>query len=349
MKEFTIGNKIVRDFGEPLIIAEVGANFNGDMELLKKMVVRAKEVGVGVVKFQSWRKETITVSSSYCNKPAEITAFGHTRQEDLLDYLSLSEKQLWEIKDFCDTQKILFSSTPISFHDVDVLVDMDVPFIKIASMDLNHLTLIKYIAEKGKPVIMSTGMGSIEEITKAVETIDSTGNEQLILLHCTALYPPSDEEVNLNNIDSLRETFDCLVGYSDHSLGCGIPLAAVAKGAVVIEKHYTLDKSMVGWDHAVSATPEEFEIIVRESKSIVKALGEKERQVGQRELEKRKLFRRSIVAKRSLPVGTRIQFDDIDFKRPGIGISPDQYLKVIGRTLACDVDADQMLKWEYFE
>jgi N-acetylneuraminate synthase len=261
MKEVAIGNKVICDFCEPLIVAEVGANFNGDVKILKEMIIRAKEAGVDVVKFQSWRKESLMVSSLYSNKPAEITVFGHTHQEDLLDYLSLSEEQLWEVKNFCDTLGMLFSSTPVSFHDVDILVDMDVPFIKIASMDLNHLALVKYIAEKNKPVILSTGMGTVEEIAKAVETVGSTGNKQLILLHCTALYPPLDEEVNLNNIDSLREVFGCNVGYSDHTIGYSIPLAAVVKGACVIEKHYTLDKSMVGWDHAVSATPEEFRII----------------------------------------------------------------------------------------
>lgn len=348
MREVVLGSKLVCDFTEPLIVADIGANFNGDMGCAKQMIVRAKEAGINAVKFQSWKKETLMSASLYSQKPADITEFGHKGMEGLLDFLSISEEQLWEMKKFCDDRDMLFSSTPFTLHDVDVLADMDVPFIKIASMDLNHLSFIRYIAEKNKPVVLSTGMGSLEEIARAVETVESTGNDRLILLHCTALYPPFDEEVNLNNIDYLREVFGHLVGYSDHTTGCSIPLAAVVKGACIIEKHYTLDKSMPGWDHAVSATPEEFEIIVEESKRIVKALGCKERVVGERENEKRKSFRRSIVAKRDLPEGTKLAIDDIDFKRPGTGIPPDQIGSVVGSTLKSDVQADTLLSYNQF-
>lgn len=348
MKKCILGTKTVREFDEPFIVSDIGANFNGDIGLAKEMIVKAKEVGVDAVKFQSWNKQTLLSAGLYRNKPVDITAFGHKSMEDFLDFLSISEEQLWKMKEFCDEQEILFSSTPLTLHDVDVLVDMDVPFIKVASMDLNHLSFIQYIAEKNKPIILSTGMGAVEEISKAVEVISSAGNQQLILLHCTALYPPFDEEVNLNNIDYLREVFDCPVGYSDHTVGYSIPLAAVVKGVCVIEKHYTLDKTMPGWDHAVSATPEEFQIIVEESKRIVKALGCKERVVGERENEKRKSFRRSIVAKRDLPEGTKLAIDDIDFKRPGTGIPPDQIGSVAGRTLKSDVQADTLLSYNQF-
>jgi len=348
MREVVLGSKLVCDFTEPLIVADIGANFNGDMGCAKEMIVRAKEAGINAVKFQSWKKETLMSASLYSQKTVDITAFGHKSMEEFLDFISISEEQLWKMKECCDEQEILFSSTPSSFHDVDVLVDMDVPFIKIASMDLNHLSFIRYIAEKNKPVVLSTGMGSLEEIARAVETVEATGNDRLILLHCTALYPPFDEEVNLNNIDYLREVFNCPVGYSDHTIGYSIPLAAVVKGACVIEKHYTLDKMMPGWDHAVSATPEEFKIIVQESKRTVKALGCKERIVGERENEKKKSFRRSIVAKRDLPEGTKLAIDHIDFKRPGTGIPPDQIGSVVGRTLKGDVQADTLLNYNQF-
>ena len=348
MKKYILGKKTVCEFDEPLIVADIGANFNGDIGLAKEMIVKAKEVGVDAVKFQSWNKKTFMSAGLYRNKPADITAFGHKSMEEFLDFISISEEQLWKMKEFCDDQEILFSSTPFSFHDADVLVDMDVPFIKIASMELNHPSFIKHVAEKNKPIILSTGMGAVGEISKAVEVISSTGNQQLILLHCTALYPPFDEEVNLNNIDYLREVFDCPVGYSDHTIGYSIPLAAVVKGACVIEKHYTLDKKMPGWDHAVSATPEEFKIIVEESKRIVKALGCKERAVGERENEKRKSFRRSIVAKRDLLAGAKLAIDDVDFKRPGTGIPPDQIGSVVGRTLKSDVQADTLLSYDRF-
>jgi len=347
MKKYIFGTKTVFEFGEPFIIADIGANFNGDLDLAKEMIIKAKEVGVDAVKFQSWNKHTFS-PSLYRNKPADITAFGHKSMEEFLDFLSISEEQLWEMKEFCDEQQILFSSTPFSFHDVDVLVDMDVPFIKIASMELNHPAFIKYTAEKGKPLILSTGMGTTEEIKRAVETITLTNNDQLILLHCTALYPPLDEEVNLNNIDYLREVFGYPTGYSDHTIGYSMSLASAVKGACVIEKHYTLDKTMPGWDHVVSATPEEFKIIVEETKRIVKALGHKERIVGERENEKKKSLRRSIVAKRDLSAGTKVSFEDIDFKRPATGIPPDQINSVIGSILNSDVKADTLLSYDKF-
>jgi N-acetylneuraminate synthase len=349
MKDLVLGTRTICKFCEPLVVADIGANFNGDIGLAKDMISRAKDVGVDVVKFQSWRKETLLSASLYRDKAAEITVFGHKQQGALLDFLSLSEKQLWEMRKYCDNQNILFSSTPFSLHDVDVLIDMDVPFIKIASMDLNHISFLRYVAKKQVPVILSTGMGTIEEIRKAVEIFESVGNEQLILLHCTALYPPLDDEVNLNNIDYLREVFDCPVGYSDHTVGYGISLAAAAKGACVIEKHYTLDKTLPGWDHVVSATPEEFKVIVEESKRIIKALGHRERVVGKREMEKRKSFRRSIVAKRDLPAGTKLASDDIDFKRPGTEIAPSEYINVINRKLKCVVKTNELLTWGHFE
>jgi sialic acid synthase SpsE len=346
MREVVIGEKVVRNFSEPLIIAEVGANFNGDMDILKEMVVQAKGAGVDVVKFQSWRKESLLVGSMYKDKPAEMTVFGHERQGDLLDYLSLTQEQLRTVKEFCDAQGIMFSSTPFSFEDVDVLVEMGLPFIKIASMDINHISFLRYVAQRQVPVILSTGMGTIEEIRSAVEIFEVAGNDQLVLLHCVALYPPEDEEINLNNIDFLRESFDYPIGYSDHSIGYAISLAAVAKGACVIEKHYTPDKSMPGWDHAVSATADEFCFITEHSKRITKALGQVERLVGKRELEKRKFFRRSIVAKRDLSLGDTIAFEDIDFKRPGTGIAPSELDYVLGKSAAKDIGEDELIQLE---
>lgn len=289
------------------------------------------------------------IKQLYAGKQAEIKAFGHQRQEELLDYLSLSEQDHVQAKILCDQYGMVFSSTPISFRHVDLLVDLDAPFLKIASMDLNHLSFIEYIAKTNRPAILSTGMGSIEEIRTAVRTFLDTGNEQLILLHCTSLYPPLDEEVNLNNMDYLAEEFDLPIGYSDHTLGYSIPLASVVKGAAVIEKHYTLDKDMEGWDHAVSATPDEFEIIVRESARIVKALGSKTRQVSAREEAQKKNFRRSIVAGADLARGHTLQFTDLAFKRPGTGITPDQYKKLIGKTLTRPVAADHPFSWDDFE
>jgi sialic acid synthase SpsE len=344
MKKINIGNRIVKEFSQPLIIAEIGANFNGDLDIARDMILKAKEAGVHVVKFQCWSKDKIVVGSNWKDQPAGLTIFGHKKQDELLDFLALDADGHREMAKFCKENDIMFSSTPTSFEDVDLLDELDVPFYKIASMDLNHLSFLKYVAEKNRPIIMSTGLGSVQEISLALETIKSTGNNDIILLHCTSLYPPEDDDINLNNIDYLRNIFDVMVGYSDHTIGTSIPLASVVKGVSVIEKHYTLDKSMEGWDHAVSATPDEFEIIVRESKKISISLGNVERKVSDKEEANKVNFRRSIVAARDLKEGAIITFKDLDFKRPGSGMSPNEYKKLIGRKLKSDLQYDDMMR-----
>ena len=349
MKSIKIGKRTVSEFSAPLVIAEVGANFNGDIEIAKKMVIEAKNAGVEAVKFQCWSKDNIVVASAWEDKEASMKSFGHNREDELLDFLSLDADGHRELAAFCQEHDIMFSSTPVSFEDVDLLDELNVPFYKVASMDLNHPSFLKYIAEKGRPIIMSTGIGSTTEIAKALDVIESTGNEQIVLLHCTSLYPPHENEVNLNNIDYLREVFDVIVGYSDHTIGYSIPLASVAKGVAVIEKHFTLDKEMEGWDHAVSANPEEFEIIVREGRRVSEALGNTERKLSERELANKDNFRRSIVAARSLASGSVVKFEDLAFKRPGTGLTPDEYEKVLGRSLTRDLGKDDQFSLEHFE
>jgi sialic acid synthase SpsE len=349
MKSITLGSRLVSEYTTPLVIAEIGANFNGDLEIAKKMIIEAKRVGVEAVKFQCWSKDNIVVASAWENKEASMKAFGHTREDELLDYLSLDHAGHREMAAFCNEQEIMFSSTPTSFADVDFLDELDVPFYKIASMDLDHLSFLEYVGKKGRPIIISSGIGTVQEIALALEAIKKTGNEDIILLHCTSLYPPHENEVNLNNIDFLRDVFDVQVGYSDHTIGHSIPLASVAKGVSVIEKHFTLDKAMEGWDHAVSATPEEFEIIVKESRRVCDALGNKERKLSQRELDNKVNFRRSIVAVRNLQKGTTLKFEDLSFKRPGSGLSPNQYEKLIGRALTQDMAKDDQFSLGHFD
>lgn len=349
MKSIQIGSRTVAEYTAPLVIAEVGANFNGDIEIAKKMILEAKRVGVEAVKFQCWSKDNIVVASAWKDKEASMKSFGHTREDELLDFLSLDADGHRMLAAFCKEHDIMFSSTPISFADVDLLDELDVPFFKVASMDLIHTALLEYIGKKGRPIVISTGIGTVQEIALALETIKSTGNDDIVLLHCTSLYPPHENEVNLNNIDYLRGIFNVIVGYSDHTIGYSIPIASVVKGVAVIEKHFTLDKGMEGWDHAVSATPEEFEIIVKEGARIAEALGKTERVLSERELDNKNNFRRSIVTAAPLVTGTVVSFKDLEFKRPGDGITPDQYEKLIGRKLKVDLEADTQFKFEHFE
>ncbi len=343
-----LGNHTVGHEDLPYIIAELGANFNGDFAIAEEMVARAAEAGIQAAKFQSWTKETIMTKALYEGKPAEITSFGQTTQAELFDALSINEADHHKAKALCDKYGLDFSSTPTSFRDVDLLIDLDVPFLKIASMDLNHPAFISYIAGKQRPVILSTGMGTYAEIDAAVRCFQEAGNDQLILLHCTSLYPPDDNEINLLNLVDLRERYDYPVGYSDHSLGVTIPLAAVAMGAPVIEKHYTLDKGMEGWDHAVSATPDEFASIVCESKIILAARGQKSRVLSEREAAQKGTFRRSLVYAQSLEAGTTLSLDHLTYKRPGTGLSPADYLSIVGQTLATDVQGDTLISKDHF-
>ncbi len=254
-----IGNKEIKNYGEPYIIAEIGANHNGDIELAKKLIDKAVECGADAVKFQSWTptslicKEEYDKNQVYNDSPKKH--FGSLKA--MVEKYYLREEQHFELKEYCDKIGVDFCSTPFSKEEVDLLMKLNVPFIKVASMDINNLELLRYMAKQNKPIILSTGMSTLGEIEKAVEVIEEEGNNQIILLHCISIYPPAYEDINLNNILMLEKAFNYPVGFSDHTIGTSIPLAAVALGSCIIEKHFTLDKDMPGWDHEISADPEE--------------------------------------------------------------------------------------------
>lgn len=348
-----IGEKQIENFTEPYIIAELGANHNGDMNIARELIEKAKAAGCDCVKFQSWTKDTVFSRKVYEDNYFLNDDYRNRTDynlEEIVETFSISEKQLLEMKNYCDEIGIDFSSTPFSKKEVDYLIDvLGVSFIKVASMDLNNFPFLEYIASKGKTIILSTGLSELWEIDKAIQTIEKMGNKQIILLHCVSIYPPQDELVNLNNLDMLRSNYpDYPVGFSDHTIGIEIPLAAVAKGACVIEKHFTLDKEMFGWDHKVSATREEMDSIVRGSKRIVKALGSYRRLLSDDDQIKIPAFRRSIVAKQNIPVGKIIDINDLDFKRPGTGIEPGDVKLLIGRVARRTVERDQIIGPEDF-
>ena len=342
-----LGNREVKDFSTPYIIAEIGANHNGDMELARKLIDSAKSCGCDAVKFQSWTPDSLVAQEEYDRNQQYNDSpkkhFGSLKE--MVEKYYLRRDQHIELKKYCDSAGITFFSTPFSIEEVDLLEELEVPFYKIASMDINNLLLLKHIAKKNKPLIMSTGMATLAEIENAVKAIEQEGNGDIILLHCIAIYPPAYEDINLNNIPMLRQTFGYLVGFSDHSIGVSIPLASVALGSCVIEKHFTIDKDMPGWDHEVSANPEEMKAIVEESRNIVNSLGTFRRTVSQAEEEKKLKFRRSIVTNAHLKKGHKITFNDLSFKRPGIGIPPDKSDYVIGRKLNKDIKGDELMRW----
>ena len=328
----------------PYIIADIGANHNGDMELAKKMIDELTQIKCNAAKFQSWNKNSLFTKGFYKEKSQFMDeTFGTLEQ--MVEKFSISKDDHITLKKYCDWKKITFCSSSFSFTEVDMLDELGVPFFKIASMDLNNINLLKYIARKRKPIILSTGMGTLSEIDNALNAIFQAGNNEVIILHCISIYPPDDSIVNLKNIIMLKDTFGLPVGFSDHTIGTAIPLAAIAMGAKVIEKHFTIDKDLPGWDHKVSADPKEMEIIIKDGKRIIDALGSYRRNVSCKELEQRKNFRRSIVINKNMSKGELIKETDIEFKRPGMGIRSDEYIYVLGRILKRDISADEVLHW----
>lgn len=343
-----LANREVKDFSTPYIIAEIGANHNGDMDLAIKIIDAAKTCGCDAVKFQSWTPESLIAQEEYDRNQQYNDSpkkhFGSLKE--MVEKYYLRPDQHIELKKYCDNAEITFFSTPFSIEEADFLEELKVPFYKIASMDINNLLFLKHIATKRKPIIMSTGMATLAEIENAVKTIEAEGNRQIILLHCIAIYPPAYGDINLNNIPMLRQTFGFPVGFSDHTIGISIPLASIALGSCVIEKHFTLDKNLPGWDHEVSAIPEEMNRIVEESRNIVMAMGTFRRIVGKAEIEKQLKFKRSIVVNKDLDMGHVIIPDDLKFKRPGDGIRPDEIKYVIGRILKRNLGRDNKLEWD---
>lgn len=337
------------NFSEPYIIAEIGANHNGDIDLAKKIIDSAKECGADAVKFQSWTPKSLVSKGEYEKNQSYDDGDGGKKHfgslEEMVTKYYLREEQHYELKEYCDRIGIDFCSSPFSKEEVDLLIKLDVPFLKIASMDINNLDLLKHMAKTQKPIVLSTGMATLSEIETAVKVIEKEGNFQIVILHCISIYPPKYEDIHLNNISMLQQAFDYPIGFSDHTIGTAIPLASVALGACVIEKHFTLDKDLPGWDHQISANPIELREIVKESKNIQKSLGNYKRVVSEDEEGKKLKFRRSLVAKRKMVSGELLRENDITSKRPGTGIPPDEIQFVVGRTLKNNLQEDQIINW----
>ena len=345
--------KKVFNFCEPYIIAEIGANHNGDIKLAKKMIDSAVECGCDAVKFQSWTPDSLIAKEEYDRNQTYDDGDGGKKHfgslKEMVGKYYLRAEQHHELNEYCKDKGVDFCSSPFSNSEVDLLMELDVPFLKIASMDINNIPFLKYVAKTMKPIVVSTGMSTLAEIETAVKTIKDQGNDNIVLLHCISIYPPKDKDIHLRNITMLQQAFDLPIGFSDHSFGASIPLASVALGACIIEKHFTLDKDYPGWDHDISANPEEMKVICSDSKKINAALGNLFRSVSEDEENKKSKFRRSIITSKPLKKGTVLTEDDLVYKRPGTGIPPNEYGFVIGRKLNRDLDADLVICKADFE
>ena len=330
-------SSIIGESIKPYFIAEMNTSHFGNMDIAKKMIEEAKKSGCDCVKFQSWSADSLYSKSFYDENPIAKRIFNK---------FALNNDEMLEVANYCKEIEIDFSSTPYSNREVDFLInDCNAAFIKIASMELNNYPYLDYIGKTGAPIILSTGMGELEEIKKAVKTIENTGNKNICILHCISIYPCETSTINLKNISGLIKEFpDYLIGYSDHSVGTEMASAAIALGACVIEKHFTLDSSKIGMDNQMASEPDEMTQMVQNCKNVQIALGSPNRTVLFDELEQRKNMRRSVIASKDLKAGSKISITDLDVKRPGTGIPPEKINDLVGKTLKNDVKGDTLIK-----
>jgi len=327
------------------IIAEAGVNHNGSLVLAKRLIDAAKNAGADAVKFQTFRAKELAVpeaaTASYQRKHSKTVS-----QYAMLKKLELADKEFAALSAYAKRKGILFLSTPFDDQSADYLHKLGIKLFKISSGDLNNLPFLSRIAKFGKPIILSTGMSNLPEIKEAVKTIFGAGNKKLTLLHCTSSYPARLEEVNLKAIGLLKRSFGLPVGYSDHTKGLEVAVAATALGAVVIEKHFTLDSTMKGPDHCMSLEPDELKEMARMIRNVETALGIEAKRLQASEREIRLVARKSIVAACDIPKGAKIVVDMLTIKRPGTGISPNQLNKLIGKRARTDMKKDELLNWE---
>lgn len=328
------------------IIAEAGVNHNGSLDLALRLVDAAKSSGADAVKFQTFRADQLAIRSAHKAPYQERTTANDESQYEMLQRLELDAAAHRKIIDHCQQIGIQFLSSPFDAQSADLLGELDLPLYKIPSGEITNLPFLEHIARKGRPLILSTGMSTLGEVEDAVRVLGLAGCKQLTLLHCVTEYPAPYEEVNLQAMQTLRMAFGLPVGYSDHTPGIEIAVAAVALGAVVIEKHFTLDRSLPGPDHAASLEPDELREMVTAIRHVEAALGTGIKAPALCELPNISVARKSVVAARSLSTGHRLSADDLDIKRPGSGLAPKLLPALIGRTLRATVEKDAVIKWD---
>lgn len=329
---FKVGSRYIGHSEPCFIIAEAGVNHNGKLPIAKKLIDAAIDAGADAIKFQTFNTEKL-VSRALSKS-----------QYDMLKKLELTNESFLELRNYAKERKVALFSTPFDEKSVTTLDRAGVPAFKVSSGDLNNLPLLRIIAKTGRPIILSTGMSTMAEISEAVDAI-APYCQKLVLTHCTSLYPPRFDEINLKAMDTIRAKFGVPVGYSDHTLGYEISLAAVVLGACVIEKHLTLDKKMKGPDHKASLEPSEFADMVKRIRNIEQSLGTKEKRPVPREKEMRAYARKSITAVKQIPRNAKITAGDIAILRPGNGIEPKYFDEIIGCRSKVVIRPGEQIEW----
>jgi len=349
MQQLTIGKKELGSQHPCFIIAEAGVNHNGDTALAKKLIDAAIEAGADAVKFQTFKAEKIvTPTAEKADYQKHTTGAGESQYE-MIKKLELSETDFRNLSDYAKEAGIIFLSTPFDEESVDLLDQIGVPAFKVPSGEITNFPLLKKIAQKSKPIILSTGMATLGEVEEALNYLKKHGAEEIVLLHCTTSYPAPVASVNLRVMETLRYAFQVPVGYSDHTEGITIPIAAATMGACVIEKHFTLDRTLPGPDHQASLEPRELTAMVKAVRDVELARGNGIKGPTEEEEAIKRVARRSIVAKRDIHMGDVLTEDDLATKRPGIGIEPRYLDSVVRMKARVPIRRDQVIQWDMIE
>lgn len=326
------------------VIAEAGVNHNGNFDLACRLADAARAAGADCVKYQTFQPERLVSRTAQKAEYQKANTGNADSQLEMLRALALSEDDFIRLKAHCEDIGITFLSTPFDLESLAFLDELGVPFWKIPSGEVNNLPYLLAIAKTKKPVVMSTGMCELAEIRAAVEVLKTNGTPEIKLLHCNTEYPTPFEDVNLRAMDTLRREFGVAVGYSDHTKGIEVPIAAAALGATIIEKHFTLDRNMEGPDHKASLEPQELAAMVSAIRNIEQAIGSAEKTASPSEKKNRDIARKSIVASRAIAQGELLTEENLTVKRPGSGISPMKWFEVLGTTARRNFEEDELIE-----
>lgn len=326
------------------IIAEAGVNHNGSIELAKELIAKGAEAGVDAVKFQSFKADKlVTVNAEKAEYQVANTGNSQESQYQMIKKLELDYAKHQELMDYATSLGVMFLSSAFDLESIDLLKDLGLGVFKIPSGEITNLPYLRKTAKTGKKVILSTGMSTLGEIEEALDVLKENGAKEITVLHCNTEYPTPMSDVNLTAMNTMKEAFKVPVGYSDHTLGIEVPIAAVALGATVIEKHFTLDKTMEGPDHKASLEPNELKQMVTSIRNIEQALGDGVKTPTKSERKNKAIARKSLIAKTNIARGDLFTEDNLDIKRPGTGISPMLWDEVVGTKAAKDYTADELI------
>lgn len=327
-----------------IIIAEAGVNHNGSIKLAKKMIDKAKEAGADYVKFQTFVPEKLVSQFAEKAEYQKRETGSSESQLEMLKKLALTQEDFVELKAYCEKRQIGFLSTPFDMESIGFLEGLDMDFWKIPSGEITNLPYLEAIGKTGRKVVMSTGMCEMKEIQEAIQVLEASGAGDITILHCNTEYPTPVEDVNLLAMKQMADVFHKSIGYSDHTIGIEIPVAAAALGAVVIEKHFTLDCNMEGPDHKASLEPEALKKMVEQIRLVEQALGDGIKVPSESEKKNISVVRKSIVAAVPIQKGERYTEQNLTVKRPGTGISPMKWHEMIGKTAPRPYEKDEMIE-----